>query len=198
LGDEGFDLIGALRRLAARGQERLALDVLSLEELFAIARMLGTPRFAVEPAAFDELGDAPDADAGEVIRSALDLASYEATCREWPIDGTSVRDVVLLAPRFSGTEAVPFEEVTRLRVDALLTCDYSLIRRREGGRCARLGPLTPFEVEDWIVGCRQPPWKHREACEPHLSRLALLREERRGLQAGDERAAGGEAVRAAK
>jgi hypothetical protein len=193
LGDEGFDLIGALRQLAARGHERLALDLLSLEELFAIARMLGTPRFAVAPATLDELYGVRDAGAG-VIRWAVDLASFEAPFEEWPFDGTSVRDAAQRAPH----AAIPPAGVTRMKVDALLTCDYRLIHRREAGLHRQLRPLTPFEVEDWILGCRQPPWKHREACRPRLSRLALLGKERRGLRLGDEFGAGDEVVRAAK
>lgn len=41
VGDEGYDLLGALRHLARNGQERLALDLLSLDELFSVARVAG-------------------------------------------------------------------------------------------------------------------------------------------------------------
>ena len=55
VGDEGYDLLGALRDLARTGQERLALDLLSLDELLTIARIGGVFRFLVAPTTFEEL-----------------------------------------------------------------------------------------------------------------------------------------------
>jgi hypothetical protein len=164
VGDERFDLVGELRRLAAAGQERLALDLLSLDELFALARWAARPRFIVAPKTFEELEQSCDSDAAQVIGWATEIAVYNG----------------------------------RLRAEALLTCDYRLIRRREKGRRLELQALTPFEVEDWMLGCRRPPWDHREACRARLSRIALLTRTPRGLRLGDVERNWSEPIRAAQ
>jgi predicted nucleic acid-binding protein len=198
VGDEGFDLLGELRRLARTGQERLALDLLSLEELFALARMSGTPRFIVAAATVDEVQQSRDLDAAEIGQWATELATYNGLSEDWPFEGISVRAADLLAPEITGADAHLFAEVARLQADALLTFDYRLIRRRERGKRLQLQPLTPFEVEDWMLGCRQPPWNHRGACRPRLARVALLTEDRRGLRLGDADGRAEEPVRAAQ
>ena len=83
-GDERFDLLGELRRLAAIGQERLALDMLSMEELFTLARMSGTPRFMVAPDTIDELQQSPDRDAAEIVQWAAELATHNGLSEDWP------------------------------------------------------------------------------------------------------------------
>ena len=65
-------------------------------------------------------------------------------------------------------------EVERLLADALVMFDYRLIRRREEGERLQMQALTPIDVEDWVLGCRQPPWEHRGPCPPRLARGALL------------------------
>ena len=196
VGDEGFDLIGALQELAAQGQERLALDLLSLEELFALAQMSATPRFSVAPATLDELQRSRESDAEEIRRWAIELTAYAGVSGEWPFDAPSHTAAELLAPSVTGVDAALLVETRRLGADALLTCDYRLLRRRGAGGPPELKALTPFEVEDWMLGCRRPPWEHRGPCRAYLSRVALL-SGRRGLRLGDPRGAG-QAIRAAK
>lgn len=198
IGDEGFDLIGELRQLARGGQERLALDLLSLDELFAMARMAPTPRFVVAPKTFDELEQSRDSDAAQIIQWATELATYNGVSDEWPFDTPSVRATQLLAPQITGADAQLLAEVARLRADALLTCDYRVVRRRDRGHRLQLQALTPFEFEDWMVGCRQPPWEHRGACRARLSRLALLTQNRRGLRLGDAEGRSDKPIRAAQ
>jgi hypothetical protein len=194
IGDEGYDLLGALRHLARSGQERLALDLLSLDELFSLARIAGTPRFLIAPTTFEELDRSVDAEGSSVIQWASELATYDGLTDEWPFDNPSKRAAGLLAPDILGADAVLLAEAARLRADALLTCDYRLIRRRDAGRRLDLVAVTPFETEDWMYGCRQPPWSHTSACRAQLARLALLREAKRGLRLGDSSS---EPVRAA-
>lgn len=185
VGDEGYDLVGALRDLARNGQERLALDLLSLDELFSIARIAGTPRFRIAPTTFEELGRSDDVESASAIQWASELATYDGVPEEWPFDAPSKRAARLLAPDILGADAVLLAEAGRLRANALLTCDYRLIRRRDAGLKLDLVALTPFETEDWIHGCRQPPWSHTKVCRAHLSRIALLRQAQRGLRLGD-------------
>ena len=104
---------------------------------------------------------------------------------------------MILAPDILGADGVLLAEVARLGGDALLTCDFRLIRRRDMGVKLGLVALTPFETEDWIHGCRQPPWSHTKLCRAHLSRLALLRQAQRGLRLGDAGDSSAEPVRAA-
>ncbi len=198
IGDEGYDLIGALRHLAQSGQERLALDLLSLDELFSLARIGGALRFVIASTTFEELRRSGDAESSLVIQWASELATYDGLPDEWPFDKPSKRAADgLLAPDILGADAVLLAEAARLQADVLLTCDYRLIRRRDAGRRLALVALTPFETEDWTHGCRQPPWSHTRACRAQLSRLALLREARRGLRLGDADASSSEPVRAA-
>lgn len=198
IGDEGYDLIGALRHLAQSGQERLALDLLSLDELFSLARIGGALRFVIAPITFEELRRSRDAERSSMIQWASELATYDGLPDEWPFDRPSKRVAHgLLEPGVVGTDAVLLAEVARLRADALLTCNYRLIRRRNAGCRLDLVALTPFETEDWTGGCRQPPWAHMRACGAQLSRLALLREARRGLRLGDANVSFSGPVRAA-
>jgi hypothetical protein len=194
VGDEGYDLLGGLRDLARNGQERLALDLLSLDELFTIARIAGTPRFLIAQTTFEELGRSDEAESASVIRWASELATYDGIPDEWPFDAPSKRAACLLASDILGADAVLLAEAARLRADALLTCDYRLIRCRDAGLELDLVALTPFETEDWIRGCRKPPWSHTKVCRAHLARIALLRQAQRGLRFGDSSA---EPVRAA-
>jgi hypothetical protein len=198
IGDEGFDLVGELRQLARSGQERLALDLLSLDELFSLARMATTPRFVVAPKTFDELEQSRHSDAAQIFEWAADLATYSGVSDDWPFDARSARAAELLAPEITGTDAQFVAEVTRLRADAFLTCDYRLIRRRDKGYRLQIQALTPFEVEDWMLGCRQPPWEHCGACRARLLRIALLTQSRRGLRLGDAAPSSDEPVRAAQ
>jgi len=197
IGDEGFDLLGALRHLARSGQERLALDILSLEELLGLGRIAGAPRFVIAPTTFEELRRSGDAERWSVIQWASELATYDGLPNDWPFDSPCKRAAGLLAPNIQGADAVLLAESARLRADALLTCDYRLIRRRKTGPRLDLVALTPFETEDWIYGCRQAPWSHRRACRAQLSRLALLRAARRGLRLGDHGDSSSDPVRAA-
>lgn len=198
LGDEGFDLLGALRLLARAGQERLALDLLSLDELFAIARVSGSPRFVLAPKTFDELRKSSERDAVAVYQWASELTAYNGVPDDWPFDAVSLRAAELLGPEVTGADACLLAEVARLRADALLTCDYRLIRRRDKGARLEVQALTPFEVEDWMLGCRKAPWQHLRACRPRLARVALLTQDRRGLRLGDALSATREPVRAAQ
>jgi hypothetical protein len=131
LGDEGFDLLGELRQLARAGQARLTLDLLSLDELFAVARMSGLPRIVLAPTTFDELVRSRDADATAIYQWATELATYNGVAEDWPFDARSRRAAELLAPEVVGADACLLAEVARLGADAFLTCDYRLIRRRE-------------------------------------------------------------------
>lgn len=198
LGDEGFYRLGELRQLARAGQARLALDLLSLDELFAVARMSGLPRIVLAPTTFDELVRSRDADATAIYQWATELATYNGVAEDWPFDARSRRAAELLAPEVVGADACLLAEVARLRADALLTCDYRLIRRREKGDRLELQVLTPFEVEDWMLGCRKPPWEHLGACRAWLARLGLLTQDRRGFRLGDTQSTDDQPVRAAQ
>lgn len=173
IGDEGFDLLEHIAPLYRAGHNRLALDLLALEDLFGAARHAGLV-FRVAPATIRELARSPEFDGREILNWGWELADYQAP-HDWPQEESSLRTAgYFLRHRVSGTDAVLLGEMIRLGCHALLTCDYRRLRRRE--RLRGLGHLVlrPAEISDWINGCGHPPWAHSARCSEQKVRSRLL------------------------
>lgn len=168
------DVLSEVADLYRLGQERLAADILALDDLVKMASR-GCPVFRVAPESLRELARSAEAEASDVCSWAWDLATYSAP-RDWGGERRALLQAPVLHPHSTGADAVLLAETTRLGCDALVSCDYRLHRRER--RIRALGPivLRPTEAEDWLRGCGLPPWSHADMCDAWQARADFLNE----------------------
>jgi hypothetical protein len=126
---------------------RLARDLRVLETLFALAQRHGSLEFRVAPASLRELNASPEIDADDVLAWARELAAYAAP-GDWREESSSRREAALFSNFVRTGDAVLIGEAVRLGCEALLTCDYRLVRQRDRiRRVAGVKVMTPNTVE---------------------------------------------------
>jgi hypothetical protein len=91
-------------------------------------------------------------DADDVFWWGRDLAGHDAP-EDWFNEASSQRQAPLFADFVRPGDAVLVCEAVRLECDALLTCDYRLVRQK--GRIRRVAGVDVLTPSDVVVGLEQ-------------------------------------------